>query len=411
MSILDRLARPAQTSDVDGASAPLPGAARAAVVGVVTGLGSLAVPVVIALLAWVLDDRSSGPAMASVGSGAGLWLLAQGTILSTSTLAVSITPLLLTLAAILVAWFGLREALRGVAADGPLWLDCLRTPIASAVGTWWAGYAVVVLVAALLTSSGPFAVGWWSVLLPAIGVPLAALVPILARLARDEPYAVGPRLDLDWVPVVVRKAIGPALRTAGVCVLAGSAMALIAVVIGIGEVSRVHAALGAGTFGTIVVTALQLGAAPNLGLWALSFAAGPGFQVADGATTTWSGSRGALLPLLPVLGALPQPGSFPGYAVLTVLVPLALGAYAGRRAVAAVARLSSVRTKCETALVTAVMAAGAVALLDLLGGGALGRDRLAAMGAPAGWLFLALAAELAVGAVAVALLDAWRLRR
>jgi hypothetical protein len=54
---------------------------------------------------------------------------------------------------------------------------------------------------------------------------------------------------------------------------------------------------------------------------------------------------------------------------------------------------------------------GAATEADLLGGGALGRTKLANLGAPTGWFFLALLAELALGAVVMALIDAWRLRR
>jgi len=79
--------------------------------------------------------------------------------------------------------------------------------------------------------------------------------------------------------------------------------------------------------------------------------------------------------------------------------------------VGSIARLSSVRSKVEVALVTALLTAAALALLDLIGGGALGRAKLGNLGAPTGWFFLALLAELTLGAVVMALIDAWRLRR
>lgn len=411
MSTIDRLHDETDASPEEESEVAPPGAARAAVVGVVTGLGSLSLPVVISLLAWLLDRRSSGSGMSVVGAGAALWLLGQGVTLTTAHLVVSITPLLLTVGAVGAAWFGLREALRGVAADGPHWYGLVRTPIAASIGAWWGGYAAVVLVAAGLALAGPFGLVWWTVLLPLLGVPVVAIIIVVARLVSDEPYAVGPRLDLDRVPMVVRRAVAPAIRSTGVALGAGFALVTVALAFGIGEVSRVHAALGAGTFGAIAMSALQITAAPNLSLWALSFAAGPGFQVADGATTTWSGSRGALMPLIPVFAALPQPGDFPWYAALAVLIPVAIGAYAGHRAVGSIARLSSVRSKVEVALVTALLTAAALALLDLIGGGALGRAKLGNLGAPTGWFFLALLAELTLGAVVMALIDAWRLRR
>ena len=44
-------------------------------------------------------------------------------------------------------------------------------------------------------------------------------------------------------------------------------------------------------------------------------------------------------------------------------------------------------------------------------GGSVGQFRLSSVGAPAGWLVLAVLGELLVGAVVVVLRDAWRLRR
>ena len=411
MSTIDRLHDETDNSPEEESEVAPPGPARAAVVGIVTGLGSLSLPVVIALLAWLLDRRSTGSGMSVVGAGSALWLLGQGVTLTTATLTVSITSLLLLAGAVAAAWFGLREALRGVAADGPHWYGLVRIPIAASIGAWWAGYAAVVFLASALALAGPFGGVWWTVALPLIAVPLVTIAIVLARLVSDEPYAVGPRMELDWLPMGLRRAVGPAIRSTGVALAAGLVMVLVALALGIGEVSRVHAALGAGTFGAIAMSALQITAAPNFGLWALSFAAGPGFQIADGASTTWSGSRGALMPLIPVFAGLPQPGDFPRYAALAVLIPLAIGAYAGHRAVGSIARLSSVRSKVEVALVTALLTAAALALLDLIGGGALGRAKLGNLGAPTGWFFLALLAELALGAVVMALIDAWRLRR
>ena len=52
-----------------------------------------------------------------------------------------------------------------------------------------------------------------------------------------------------------------------------------------------------------------------------------------------------------------------------------------------------------------------IGALDLVGGATLGAYRLSDVGAPAGWLTLALAGELLVGALLHAVWDAWRLRR
>ena len=130
---------------------------------------------------------------------------------------------------------------------------------------------------------------------------------------------------------------------------------------------------------------------PNLALWALSFLAGPGVSVVDGASLTWSGSSSGLLPLVPVFAALPQPGAFPWFMVLVVIVPILCGGFIGRCALAGVARLSALRTKLLVAGSAAVGTAMLIGALDLVGGATLGAYRLSDVGAPAGWLTLALA--------------------
>ena len=143
----------------------------------------------------------------------------------------------------------------------------------------------------------------------------------------------------------------------------------------------------------------------------MSLLAGPGFSVVDGAHTSLTGSTSGLMPLVPVFGAVPEPGSYPWVVRLLVLVPVLIGGYIGRRALVAVARLSSLRTKASVAVAACAMVALAVGVLDGLGGGSLGAYRLSDMGAPALWMALVLGFELVVGALVVVAWDAWRLRR
>ena len=80
-----------------------------------------------------------------------------------------------------------------------------------------------------------------------------------------------------------------------------------------------------------MLTLAQVLCLPNAGLWAVSFVAGTGFSVVEGASTTWTGSRSGLLPLVPALGALPDPGAFPGALPALALLPVAVGALIGWR--------------------------------------------------------------------------------
>ena len=138
------------------------------------------------------------------------------------------------------------------------------------------------------------------------------------------------------------------------------------------QVTTISAAVAAGGVGGIVLALAQVAALPNLALWVVSFLAGPGFRVVEGGPVTWSGSEGGLLPMVPVLAALPQPGDFPWFTALSVLVVVAVGAFVARRALAEVARLSRLRTKLAVALSACTVTALALAALDLVAGGSVG---------------------------------------
>jgi hypothetical protein len=163
--------------------------------------------------------------------------------------------------------------------------------------------------------------------------------------------------------------------------------------------------------GGVVLALAQVTVLPNLALWAVSFLAGTGFSAVEGASATWTGARSSVLPMVPVFGALPEPGAFPGVMPLVVLVPVAVGAFVGWRSLRSVARLSTMRTKLTVTGVAVVVTALTIGLLDALGGGSLGAGRLADIGAPALAMTAALLVEVAIGAGLVLAWDRWKLRR
>ena len=248
-------------------------------------------------------------------------------------------------------------------------------------------------------------------MLPVVVVPLLALVLALRPVAHDDPDVLGPRLGFAWLPDAVRRAVRPGLVGAGVLLGVGFAVVLTMVAVSWDQVTTISTAVAAGGLGGIVLALAQVASLPNLALWAVSFMAGPGFRVVEGGSVSWSGSEGGLLPMVPVLAALPQPGDFPWFTALSVLVVVAVGAFVARRSLAEVARLSRLRTKLAVALSACTVTALTLAALDLVAGGSAGQFRLSAVGAPTGRLFLALLVELGIGALVVVLRDAWRLRR
>lgn len=230
--------------------------------------------------------------------------------------------------------------------------------------------------------------------MPLVPRALAAVVLAVRPLVRDEPDVIGPRLDVSRVPDLVRRSVRPGLAGAAALFLAvGALVVLAAVALSWGEVSTISGEVGAEGVGGVVLVLAQLAYLPNLAVWALSFLAGPGFQVVEGGAITWSGSEGGLLPMVPVLAALPQPGAFPWVTTLSVLAVVAVGAFIGRRALREVARLSRLRTKAAVALSACATSALVVVVLDVVAGGAAGQFRLSSVGAPDLTLFLALLAE------------------
>lgn len=319
-------------------------------------------------------------------------------------------PLVLGGLAVWGASRGASRVLDTADVEDELAADLVPRSIASTAGRWWGGYALAVAAAAGLTLAGSLPLRWLSLAMPLLVVPALALVLALRRLARDADI-VGPRLDALVQPETLRRAWGPA-RSGLLAVMGlGLLLVLLAVALSWGSVSSLHREAGAGLLGGVLLVAAQVAALPNLALWALSFLAGPGFSVVDGAHTSLTGSTGGLMPLVPVLGAVPEPGAAPWVVRLLVLVPVVVGGYIGRRALGAVARLSSLRTKASVAVVACAVVAVLVGVLDGLGGGSLGAYRLSDIGAPALWLSLTLGLELVAGALAVVAWDAWRLRR
>lgn len=419
MTVIDRLRSAIPGADAspgdagDAASGDGPGWLRGAVVGVLTALVSVALVVVPTYLAWSSAEPVAGTAGDAVAVGAGLWLLTAGAhVTAGAGTAIALTPLLGLLVLVVLARLGAREAMVRVSLEGPVWWGLLPRRLAATLAAWWVGYAVVVVGTAWLAGTGLLSPVWPTVALPAAGVPLVGAALALRRVVADDHDLLGPRAGALRLPDAVRRGLAPGLSGLLALLGVGTAFVLAAVALSWDGVRAVHDGLAAGGAGSVLLVVVQAGMLPNLGLWATSFLAGPGFQVVDGAVISWGGAHSGLLPMVPVLAALPQPGPFP--AVVAVLAPLllvAVGAYVGRRSLTTVARLARLRTKLAAATAGCATTAVAAGLLDAVGGGSLGQFRLTSVGAPALTLTLSLFGWLLLGAVLAVLRDAWRLRR
>ncbi|KGN36379.1 hypothetical protein N803_05405 [Knoellia subterranea KCTC 19937] len=409
--------RPSEDTEGEGDDAPRAGgpawlsdSARDVVIGLVTGLISLLVVLVPTVLGWMLDPRPGGSFGDPLGAAAAFWLLLHGAHLGAGATSVAFVPLMLGALVVWGAARGASRALETADVDDDFVADLLPRSVVGISGRWWLGYAVALVLASLLTLVGSLPLRWPTLVVPILVVPVLALAIAIRRLAR-EGHVLGPRLEAVVTPEAARRAWGPALRGLGLVLGLGAVGVAVAVVLSWHSVSSLHAEVGAGFLGGVLLAGAQLASLPNLALWVVSVFAGPGFSVVDGAHTSLSGTESGLMPLVPVFGAVPEPGTYPWAAWLFVLVPVLVGGYIGRRSLASVARLSSLRTKASVALMACAFVAVGLAILDGLGGGSLGAYRLADIGAPALRMALTLGLELAAGALAVVAWDAWRLRR
>lgn len=387
---------------------------RALLSGAGAAAASACALVLPALLVWVASPQSTVDWTTALGVGASLWLLGTGAHLTVGAAQVTVVPLAFLALAVGGAAWGAVRAGRPAAQQTRLRYaaEVVHAPLARALGAWTLGYAACALlwsVVALLAGPSPSVL---SLLVPVVVVPALAAALALGWLVRRRRGLLGPGARRpDWLPDVVRRAVRPGLEGAGVLLGSGMVIVALMVMLKYDRVSHLQSTLAPGLVGGLVLLVAQVLVLPNLGLWAVSFVSGTGFSAVQGASATWTGSRTSLLPMVPVFGALPDPGAFPGYLPVVVLLPVATGVLVGWRALRCVARLSTMRTKVAVVAAAVMVASCALGLLDLVGGSSLGSARLSQIGAPAGWMTLALLVEVGVGASLVLAWHRWTLRR
>ncbi|HEV7196709.1 MAG TPA: DUF6350 family protein, partial [Pedococcus sp.] len=359
----------------------------AALAGAGAAAVSACVFVLPALVVWVATSQSTVDWTTALGVGASLWLLGTGAHLVVGPAQVSIVPLAFLALAVLGATRAAARTARPAAQDRTLTYaaDLVHRPVAHLLGAWTSGYAACALAWSIVAFAAGPTPTVPSLLMPVVVVPVLAAAVALSRLVQGRPELLGPRGRRPvWLPDAVRRAIRPGLEGAAVLLGIGIAVCVLMVVLRYDRVSHLQSALAPGVIGGVVLIVAQALVVPNLGLWAVSFVAGTGFSSVQGAWVSWTGSRTSLLPMVPVLGALPDPGAFPGYLPVVVLLPVMVGVLVGWRSMRAVARLSTGRTKLIVVSSAVVVSACTLGLLDAVAGASLGSARLSDIGAPAG---------------------------
>lgn len=107
----------------------------------------------------------------------------------------------------------------------------------------------------------------------------------------------------------------------------GAVLLGIGILAGWSQIVATYQELHAGAVGDTAVTLLQLGFLPNLVIYAIAWSTGAGFSFGAGTSVGLTSSDVGTLPMLPILGAVPESMGTAG--LVGLLVPLGAGAIAG----------------------------------------------------------------------------------
>lgn len=107
----------------------------------------------------------------------------------------------------------------------------------------------------------------------------------------------------------------------------GAVLLGIGILAGWSQIVATYQELHAGAVGDTAVTLLQLGFLPNLVIYAIAWSTGAGFSFGAGTSVGLTSSDVGTLPMLPILGAVPE--SMGTFGLMGLLVPMGAGAIAG----------------------------------------------------------------------------------
>ncbi len=387
------------------------------------GLGSVAVLVVVLWISSPSPDSGPGEA---VHAAAGLWLLAHGAeLIRTDTLTgapapVGVVPLLLTALPVWLVHRAARDVLEPEEGRG-------APSAGGAFALVTGGYLLVGAAVALYARGSSLSARPLSLLFPSVLV-VAGAAAAGVWTASGRPLGPPP----SWAPVRLHEAMARSRFARRAEVVGRSAAAGVAVLLGGGALVAAAALvwhaepvqesflrLSGDWAGRFAVLLLALALVPNAAVWGAAYGLGPGFALGAESTVTPIAFEGhPSLPDFPLLAALPAQGAGTPMSWAAAAVPVAAAVtvawFTVRRAAPAHGEREEAWSLRETALTTALAAAGCglgAALLAAAAGGPLGTHALARFG-PVWWLAgaAALVWTAALAVPVALLLRAWRLR-
>lgn len=311
------------------------------------------------VLGWLAAEP--GTLGQAVAVGTRLWLLANGGGVDLGSASVTLIPWGVTL---LVAWLVSRAA--GFAARHGEAGSATVIPMVCIVVT--VSYLLPLLVIGLLVG-GPMS---------ALRSGMVMLVVVGASSAWGCCQAREAWPTRSW-PVWSR-AVPRAIIASVLFMLAGGAAVLVTgLALNLDRVTRLLESLDTGVVGGVVLLLAQLAYAPNVIVWAGSYALGAGFSLGAGSVISPATTELGVLPSIPMLAAVPDAG--PGG--VSHLWWLALGVASGAVAATLVVLAQPSARFDETSLVgglSGVLAGVAFTGAAWLSSGNLGGDLLAGVG-------------------------------
>ena len=320
-----------------------------------------------AALGWLTSPESQ--LTDALGLASRVLLLANGAVTTIGGQAVSIAPLGLTLALIL-----LGVPVAGLAARAAIdETDDLRGLVLRVGGAYAGTYIVFITLIA-------FFVPETSVIRAFLGSVLIGGISGFWGVTR----AVGYDPCERW-PVRARsfpRGIGVA---ALICVGTGAALLSVVLILGRERIAAIADGLGGDGTAGILLIVIQLAWLPNLVIWAMAWALGAGVTLGEGTLLDMNGTSLGFLPSIPVLGAVPDPGPVPELAWLWLLG----GVLAGVLATLVVTLNRSSERFYETSMtggIAGILTGVLLLVLAWFASGGLGTQRLAHVGVRLGGL-------------------------
>lgn len=296
---------------------------------------------------------------------------------------VSIAPLAITA---LIAWMAWRAGDRLSDDDAP-WAGIAASIAAFALAAWLS-LTFATSTPFRIDVSGAVTVGTitWAVML-LIGVRVWEYLPWHNWLADrfDEVAELAIR--------AVRIAVALVVGTLGLA----TAFLLLALVTSMGRVIGLMESLQLGISGVIGIGLLQLLYLPTLIVWASAWMLGPGIELGEGSLANLGGTEAGPLPVVPLLGMLPE-GSSP-YLWAVIALPVVLAAVVSLIARSRIEGIDE-RVWWERLLPPvggALIAAVTLAVFAHLSRGAIGPGRLTEFGPQPWWMLLVAFALFFVG--------------